>query len=192
VADQIPARELLQRCGSGKSGAATELHQRYAERLLKLAEGQLGGRVQRREDADDVVQSVFRTFFRRAAHGEYSVQHSGALWQLLMHITQRKICRVRRRHHAAKRDVSVEVDLAPSVADLAARIPSHEEQAALLDELEHLLVGLAPWQAEIVHVFLEGRSIADIGREVRRSRSTVRRVLNRVIQRLHARMENDQ
>jgi RNA polymerase sigma-70 factor (ECF subfamily) len=166
------------------------LYRRYAEPLLRLAENQLGARLSRREDAEDVVQSAFRTFFRRAANGEYSVQHSGALWHLLTHITERKIGRVRRRHHAAKRDVDREVDLNWAHADLAANVPAQEELAALLDELENLLVGFAPWQAEIVHAFLEGRSVADIGLELRRSRFTVRQVLNRTLHRLHARMEN--
>ncbi|NLF69124.1 MAG: sigma-70 family RNA polymerase sigma factor [Candidatus Anammoximicrobium sp.] len=192
MADRLAARELLQRYGTGEPGAATELHRRYAGRLLKLAEEQLGGRLRRREDADDVIQSVFRTFFRRAAGGEYSVQHSGALWELLTHITRRKIGRARRRHHAAKRDVAAEVDLDESAAMLAANVPSQEELVALLDELEHLLVGFAPWQAEIVHAFLAGQSIADIAQRVHRSRYTVRQVLNRTMHRLHARIENRQ
>jgi RNA polymerase sigma-70 factor (ECF subfamily) len=187
----VPARELLQRCQAGEGAAFDELHRRYAARLLKLAEEQLGVRLRRREDAEDVVQSVFRTFFRRAANGEYSVQHSGALWHLLTHITERKIGRVRRRHHAAKRDVDREADLDWAEADLAANVSSQEELAALLDELEHLVVGFAPWQAKIVHAFLQGRSIADIGQQVRRSRYTVRQVLNRAMHRLHARMEGD-
>jgi len=189
MADRLAARELLQRYGTGEPGAATELHRRYAGRLLKLAEDQLGGRLRRREDADDVIQSVFRTFFRRAAHGEFSVQHSGALWQLLVHIARRKIDRARRRHHAAKRDIGREVDLDQSAATLAADVPAQEELAALLDELEHLLAGFTPWQAEIVHAFLAGQSIADIAQQVHRSRYTVRQVLNRTLHRLHARTE---
>ncbi len=192
MADRLAARELLQRCSAGEPGAATELHRRYAGPLLKLAEERLGGRLRRREDAEDVVQSVFRTLFQRAANGEYSVQHSGALWHLLTHITERKIRRVRRRHHAAKRNLDREVDLDGADADLAANVPSQGELAELLDELEHLVVGFAPWQAEIVHAFLQGRSVADISQQVRRSRFTVREVLNRTMHRLHVRMEKYQ
>ena len=188
----MPTRELLQRFGSGEAGAATELHQRFAGRLLRLAEEQLSGRLRRREDADDVVQSVFRTFFRRAASGEYSVQHSGALWRLLAYITRRKIGHVRQRHEAAKRDVRAEVDLDRVEADLAASGPTQEELAALLDEIEYLRAGFAPWQVAIVHAFLEGRSVADISRQVHRSRCAVRQVLNRTLHRLRARLEDCQ
>ena len=187
----VPARELLQRCQAGDGTAAGELYRRYAPRLVRLAEGQLTGRVRRREDADDVIQSVFRTFFRRAADGEYSVQHSGALWNLLTYITRQKLGRVNRRHHAAKRDVNAEVYPGDSAGGPAAEVPYHEELTALLDEIEHLLAGFAPLHVKIIHGILEGQSVLDVAREVHRSRSTVRRVLMRALHRLRGRLESD-
>lgn len=191
MAIDVPARELLQRCQAGDDAAFDELHRRYAQRLLKVAEGKLTGRVRRREDADDVIQSVFRTFFRRAASGEYSVQHSGALWNLLTYITRQKLARVHRRHHAAKRDVDAEVCASASAGGPAAQVPCHEELTALLDEIEHLLAGFSPLHVKIIYGILEGQSVPDIAREVHRSRSTVRRVLVRVLQRLRGRLESD-
>ena len=62
----------------------------YAQRLSRLAEQfiarGLGGRI----EGDDVVQSVFRTFFRRCAGGEFQIDSSAQLWQLLVKITMTK------------------------------------------------------------------------------------------------------
>lgn len=190
MADRIPSRELLQQYRSGESDAAAELHRRYAARLLTLAERMLKGPLRRRLDADDLVQSVFRTFFRRVAHGEYSVQHSGALWHLLMGIAENKMRIERRRHHAAKRDLSAEIHLDPSTASLAVNVPSPEELAVLMDEIECLLAGLGPVHVKIIHGALEGAGVGEIAAEVQRSRSTVRRVLSRTIHRLSDRLKN--
>ena len=47
---------------SSDGEAAEELYVRYADRLWKVARTRIGDRLGRRFDADDVVQSVFRTF----------------------------------------------------------------------------------------------------------------------------------
>ena len=51
-------------------------------------------------DADDIVQSVFRTFFRRAQAGEFRIDSSAQLWQLLVRIT------VLKAQHQAGRKVT--------------------------------------------------------------------------------------
>jgi len=71
------AEDLVERWPSGEQAGAEELHRRCARRLCSLAAGQIGQRPGRRVGADDVVQSVFQTFFRRSAEGEYPIDHSG-------------------------------------------------------------------------------------------------------------------
>lgn len=46
--------------------AAIGIFLRYSERLLKSAERSMSSSLSSRVDPDDIVQSVFRTFFRRA------------------------------------------------------------------------------------------------------------------------------
>ena len=60
-----PVAGLGKRLRGGDPRAAEELFARYAERLVRLAQRHLGRKVATREDGEDVVQSVFRTFFRR-------------------------------------------------------------------------------------------------------------------------------
>ena len=56
---------LIQRLKAGQSSAATALYMRYAQQLRGLAMKQTSPGLASRIDPDDVVQSVFRTFFRR-------------------------------------------------------------------------------------------------------------------------------
>ena len=185
--------EMLQRLRSGDQAAAEELHRRYAQRLCALAERQIGSRLGRRVGEDDIVQSVFRTFFRRTAEGEFSIDHSGSLWHLLVRITLNKIRRQGERHHAGKRDVAAEVyagdgKLHPEVV---AHDPAPEEVVLLIDELEDLLTGLKEPEPEIVRLGIQGYSSEEIATEVKCSRWTVRRVLNRTGHQLRKRLKDD-
>src|SRR5687768_11333472 len=71
--DAEPASDasLLRRYRRGEEDAATELYLRYAGRLRVLADTRASPELKQRVDPEDIVQSVFRTFFRRAAVGQY-------------------------------------------------------------------------------------------------------------------------
>ena len=184
------ARDLLGRWRDGDQIAAEALHRRFADPLCRLVEQRLGTQLARRVDPDDVVQSVFRTFFRRTGNGEYPIDHSGSLWRLLRRITLNKICRFGERHRAAKRDVSAEAPLDSEEVNRVAVLPDHspEEVAELLDELKAVLAGFDQAEVHIIGLCLEGHSSPEIAEDVGCSRSTVRRVRDRVHDRLRDRL----
>src|SRR5438093_1250171 len=82
---------LLMRFRRGDADAATALYLRYAKRLRALAQKQTAGTLSVRMDPDDVVQTVFRTFFRRAATGHYQIPDGEELWKLFLVIALNKI-----------------------------------------------------------------------------------------------------
>ena len=82
---------LLRRVRQGNADAPSELYLRYASRLLALAEKQTGAELARRVDPEDIVQSVFRTFFRRAAQGHYDIPVGEEIWKLLLVIALNKV-----------------------------------------------------------------------------------------------------
>lgn len=188
-----PAATLVERWRAGDQTAADEIHRRYTRRLWALAERQLGERLQRRLGPEDIVQSVFRTFFRHAAQGEYPIDQSGSLWHLLVTITMNKVRREAKHHCAAKRDVGAEIypDHASDIPYTVAQGPSPEDAVALVDELERVVAGLAPPELEVVRLCFEGHSAPEIASRVGCSRWTVRRVLDRVGVRLRKRLECD-
>lgn len=176
------AWNLLERWRAGDQAAAEELHRRYAQRLCALAEREIGRRLSRRVGADDVVQSVFRTFFRRTAAGEFVIDHSGSLWQLLARITLNKVRRQGEYHRAGKRNVASEdsaVDL-PTCPDVFAHDPGPDEAAMLADEIENALNGLKANEAEMFQLALQGYTTPELAARFSCSRWTVRRVLDRI------------
>ena len=96
---------LLRQFQQGSTDAASRLYGRYVERLRALASAHTPGQLSGRLDADDIVQSVFRTFLRRAREGHYEVPSGEDLWGLLLVITLNKIRSCSDFHQAAKRDV---------------------------------------------------------------------------------------
>ena len=77
-------RTLLKRFHGGQADAATLLYLRYAARITSFAGTQQGPDLASRFDPDDIVQSIFRTFFRRAAEGHYDVPEGEDLWKLFL------------------------------------------------------------------------------------------------------------
>ena len=178
--------ELVARWRQGDQQAAAELVQRFTERLLALARSQLSAKVARRIDAEDIVQSAYRSFFVGARADRYVLEHSGDLWALLASITMHKLQHQVARHTAGRR--SVERESPPSgadsqcglPADVAARTPSPSEAAALVDEVEAIMQPLKPLQRQMVEMRLQGYGLQEIADATQRSERLVRRVLEQV------------
>jgi eukaryotic-like serine/threonine-protein kinase len=71
--DTLSDRSLLQHYQDGDQDAARELYARYARRLRGLARAQIAPDLTPWIDVEDLVQSVFGSFFRRASRGDYDV-----------------------------------------------------------------------------------------------------------------------
>src|SRR6478752_4543985 len=102
---ELSDRSLLRRVQRGQADASTALFLRYAKRLHAIATSQSSEELARRVDPEDIVQSVFRTFFRRAAEGHYTVPDGEEIWKLLLVIALNKVRAAGAFHRAAKRDV---------------------------------------------------------------------------------------
>jgi RNA polymerase sigma-70 factor (ECF subfamily) len=177
-----PTLELLERWRRGDATAAEELFARYAARLTRLAEQHLSRPVQQRVEGADVVQSVFRTFFRRSQAGQFTINGGTDLWRLLVRITLLKAHAQGRRHTAACRDVRAEGAAVPLAA--VARDPDPADAAAVVDLMSVLLRGQPPLFADVLEKRLQGESVTDIARHLRLSRKTIHEVLRQLKQRL--------
>src|SRR5262245_13855050 len=89
--DEEKSGDLLARWQSGDQQAAAKLFERYSDRLIELARSRLPAALARRIDAEDVVQSVYRSFFTAADDGHYALPQGGDLWRLLVTITLHKV-----------------------------------------------------------------------------------------------------
>ena len=138
----------------------------------------------RRVDPEDVVQSVYRSFFTRARDGQFVIERSGDLWRLLLGISFNKLQSQVERHTAAKRSFRKEAGQATSedrdegAFSPQADGPAPEELLAVSEELERLISSLPERHRDILERRLRGESIPEIATAVGRSERSIRRVLN--------------
>jgi RNA polymerase sigma-70 factor (ECF subfamily) len=168
------------------------LYLRYAERLHALVASQSSRELARRVDAEELVQSVFRTFFRRAAHGHYSVPDGEEIWKLLLVIALNKVRAAGAHHRAAKRDVRQTVG-GEALHRALETERAHDESALAVLRLviEELLEQLPAANRQIIELRIEGYEVAEITEKVRRSKRTVERVLQGFRARLDALIHED-
>ena len=161
----------------GDPKAAEAIFHRYVNQLVRVAEQHLSRKLAGRLGSEDVVQSVFRTFFRRAEAGQFRIDSSGQLWRLLVRITVLK-ARAKARHHTAgKRAADAEAgDELLAVA--TGRDPNPAEAAELVDMMDTLLRGLPEEYARVLELRLSGDSVAEVAAKLGMSRQGVYRMLN--------------
>lgn len=179
---------LMELLGTGNEDAARHVVDCYIDRLVALARKRLSQRLASRVDPEDVVQSVFRTFFGRAKEGKFLIADQDDLCKLLMRITVNKVLRQVEFHQAAKRDPHQETEQGnrsqERMMELLDREPSHEAAVAFLDQLEFLLKEMQPQEREILEMRMQGHSNEEIATKlgIKHDR-TIRRIIERVRQR---------
>lgn len=175
---------LLRRYQAGDDDAATALYRRYAGRLLGLATVQTSPDLQTRLDPEDIVQSVFRTFFRRAALGEYEVPAGEELWKLFLVIGLYKVRAAAVHHRAAKRDVR---QMEPGAAlEQWAGTPDDVALNALRLTIDEVLAPLPPHYREVVRLRVDGFEVAEIAARTGRAKRSVERILQEFRHKLQA------
>lgn len=170
---------LLVRFQAGEDDAATALYTRYAERLVKLANRSTGDDLSARVDAEDIVQSVFRTFFRRVSDGHYLIPEGEELWKLLLVIALNKVRMIAEHHRAAKRDVAT----TQSIENRDVENPTDATEVLRMT-IEDVLVTLPEPHQQVVHARIDGHEIGEIARQVSLSRRSVERILQSFRKRL--------
>ncbi len=171
-------RSLLLRFQEGNQDAATTLYMRYAKRLQVLAKAQTGQQLAARFDPEDVVQSVFRTFFRRAVESGYDVPAGEELWQLLLVLALNKVRTLATHHRAKKRDVG-RTSCPTGFEEVHAGASGQDDMAyeTMRMVVEELIADLPKPQDRIVELRIEGHEIQQIAEMTHRSKRTVERTL---------------
>ena len=167
---------LIRRYRGGEDKAATSIYLRYARRLRALAEQHCRGELAGRFDADDVVQSVFRTFFEGVRKEAYDVPEGGEMWGLLMVLALNKVRNLADYHRARKRDVRQTTPF-PDGGFEGALAKDSDAAVFLKMVLDEQMAGLPDSNREIIRMRIEGYEIGEIAEGTGRSRRTVERVL---------------
>jgi RNA polymerase sigma-70 factor, ECF subfamily len=186
-ASQNPSfTDWMARLRAGDDEAATQVFNRFSARLIELARARLGGRMRQKMDPEDLLQSVFQSFFTRFAAGKMEgLQGWDNLWAMLVVITIRKCGRRIDYFHAGRRDVRREESVQPPSDgsevnwDPSAVEPTPLEAAQLAEMVEQLLSSFEGRHREILSLSLQGHSVPEISERVGCTERTVYRVLER-------------
>jgi RNA polymerase sigma-70 factor, ECF subfamily len=169
---------LLWRAREGDQDAATQLYFRYATRLNRLVETQCSPDLARREGVEDIVQSVFRSFFRRVGQGFYDVPDEDELWKLFLVIAVHKIRSKATYYHARKRDSHRTIGGVEARSLMDSQASDDEVAYHQLElVLEEILEQLPPRNRVMVKLRIEGCDVAEVATRTGRSRRSVERIL---------------
>jgi RNA polymerase sigma-70 factor (ECF subfamily) len=178
--------DLMARLRTGDDDAAAQVFHRFANRLVGLARVRLDGKIRQKMDPEDLLQSVFQSFFARYAAGQITDLESwDNLWAMLVVITLRKCGRRIDYFHAGRRDVRREVSVEPPSDqsdvdwDASAAEPTPLEAAMLAEVVERLLGSFEGRHRQILALSLQGCPVPEISTQVGCTERTVYRVLER-------------
>jgi len=170
--------------------AARLIWQRYFRDLLELARNNLNKRIRRREDEEDVLQSMYKSFCLRQQRGEFELAGRDALWKLLVTITLRKARNAAKKQSRDKRDITREQTTADrdesesahwALEQMDAAGPSPAEAAELNEALERRLEALAdPELRQIALWRLEGYTNREIADRLDCTERSIERRLERI------------
>ncbi len=190
MAEDSSFDQLMIRLRSGDDEAAQRVFQRYAQRLIGLARLHLDALTRRKVDPEDVLQSVFRSFFIKHADGQFELSNWNSLWSILVVITLRKCIRKMKYYHAGRRDVQREVQDLPNPTDSDPgwdpldSDPTPEQGMILAETVEELMSGLGDRERQMLTLSLQGYTPREISAQVGRTERTVHRLLAQIKRRL--------
>jgi RNA polymerase sigma-70 factor (ECF subfamily) len=164
--------------------SAREVIDQYLHRLVELVRKRLSQRLAGRVDPEDVVQSVFRTYFAGKKEGKFDLKQREDVGKLLMKIALHKVLKQVEHHTAAKRDPRREAEQGnrtlERLQELRANGPAPEAEVVFIDTLEHWLRKLGPEARRVVELRMQGYTSQEIAAQLGTHDRKVRRIFERI------------
>jgi DNA-directed RNA polymerase specialized sigma24 family protein len=102
--ETLTVEELIRRVRAWDQEAAAELVRRYEPMIRRTVRFRLAdARLDNLLESMDISQSVLRSFFVRAAAGQYDLETPGQLLRLLATMARNKLISTARRHRTLRR-----------------------------------------------------------------------------------------
>jgi RNA polymerase sigma-70 factor (ECF subfamily) len=183
-------QRLIHGLRTGDPSVVQDFCTQYGTVLEQLAEKHLSPGLRRRVGPEDVVQSAYRTFLRRARAGEFQLSDSEGLWRLLCAITLTKVREAARFHGRKKRGLDQEKSVGTGTEAVRGAFdpvdpqPSPAEAAEFADQFQQLMTSLDEEERHFVDLKLQQCTNLEVAARLGCSERTVRRILKRVQSRL--------
>ncbi len=197
--------ELLGRLRSGDQSAATEILERYEAQVRLVVRRCLPRVLRSRFDSQDIMQSVWRSFFQRISGEPVEDQHgiaesgvdatlefkeSSQLFAFLSRMARNKVIDQYRRETTQKTDIhrlrTIHGDSRADL-DLADEAETASELLEAADELSHWRSLVPEGRQVLIDLKAEGHTSKEIGDKLGISERTVQRVLEDLRVRLERR-----
>jgi RNA polymerase sigma factor (sigma-70 family) len=179
VSEILSFEDLVAGLRRGDKEAAWQFFARYADRLTRMAHKRLSRRAHNLADSSGLALEVLETVIRRASEGQIDLHSEKSLWGLFVRITMRKCGRLdelaRKLREQPLPDPSYESAFGWCPADPN---PTPAEAATLQELVEKALQQLPnDCHRTILQLRLQGYTVPEISKEVKRSENTVKWVL---------------
>jgi RNA polymerase sigma-70 factor (ECF subfamily) len=185
MAETNSFQDLIRRIRAGEEAAAAELVQRYEPAIRRAARIRLAhSKLRRLLDSTDISQSVFASFFVRAALGQYELDTPEHLLSLLVTMSRNKLADHARQQAAARRDYRRARNGGYVGAKGSAVDPSPRQQVATSELVREFRRRLSQEERCLAEQRARGRSWADIAAEEGGTGEALRKKLARAIDRI--------
>jgi RNA polymerase sigma-70 factor (ECF subfamily) len=176
--------EFIRRVRAGDERAARELVARYEQVIRYTVRVRLRDpRLRRLIESDDICQSVFASFFVRAALGQYDLESPDQLLRLLATIARNNVAHQARREYAGCRDPR-RVDPGAVLDDCPADDSSPSRQVAARELVVEAQRRLTPEERALLERREQGLGWAEIAAELGGSPEALRKSLDRAVARV--------
>jgi RNA polymerase sigma-70 factor (ECF subfamily) len=184
--DQDTFAEFLSRIRSGDAQAAGELVRDYESAVRVVIRARLTDPALKRVfDSLDFCQSVFKSFFVRAAAGEFDLNDPAQLVALLARMARNKLVSQVRFQHRQRRDVRQLADAgAERLHEVAGGEPAPSRQVAAREQLQALYARLSEEERLLAERRGHGHTWAEIAAELGGTPQARRMQLARAIRRI--------
>jgi RNA polymerase sigma-70 factor (ECF subfamily) len=177
--------DLIQRVRSWDQDAAAELVRRYEPAIrravrFRLADARLGSML----DSMDICQSVLKSFFVRAASGQYDLETPEKVLGLLAAMARNKLASEARRQRTQRRGGRHVTSAGEAQQELAAPGPCPSREVAARDLLQAVRSRLSPDELRILEMRSEGHDWAAVAGRLGGGAEALRKRLSRALDRV--------
>jgi len=153
--------------------AAATFYARYMEKLMSLVERNLASKFSARVDPEDIVQSIFATWFRRTKEGRINPGSQDEVWKLISVIALNKV-RNKVKHLSAKYQDVGRTESNETLIKLVPD-PGDREVREFLELIEAASQRLDDKARRTLELILEDRSVEEIAKDLSRTTKSVGR-----------------
>ncbi len=183
----------------GDSAAANHIWQFYFDRLVRSVRARLYGQNRALSDEEDIVLSVFDSFYNAAENGRFpDLSDRDDLWRLLLRISARKVVDKRRHDRRQRRGGNVQVHSLNQTGDDDCVIevigdqPSPEMVLMVQESVEEVFSLLGVGQLrDLAGAKLEGCSNAELAERFGCSERTIERRLHLIREKCQQELSKD-